>query len=104
MPLPVGLGIGAVLAAIIVPLVVKVLLAFGIGFITYTGINLLLDGVLAEIQAQIAATPFLQVLNLFGYMGVDTAITLMVSAITIRATLKGLQAGGDLRKLGFLGA
>lgn len=104
MGLPLAVGLGAVLATIIVPLVVKLLLAFGIGFITYTGIDLLLGTVLSEIQSQIGATSFVQVINLFGYLGVDTAITMMISAVTIRATLRGLQAGGNLRKLGFLGA
>jgi hypothetical protein len=101
MPLPVGLGIGAVLATIIVPLVVKVLAAFGVGFITYTGINLLLDSVLSAIQANFASIGFTAVANLLAYMNVDIAITMMISAITMRATLRGLQAGGDLKKLGF---
>lgn len=100
MPLPLAAGIGVVIATIIVPLVVKVLVALGFGFVTYTGVQLLLDTVLNAIQAQFASTGFEAARNLLGYMNVDKAITMMVSAITIRATLRGLQAGGDFKRLG----
>jgi hypothetical protein len=103
MALPLALGIGAVLSTIIVPLVVKVFIALGFGFVTYSGIQLLLDVVLAQIQAQFAAMPveFDAAVALFGYMNVDKAITMIFSAIVMRATLRGLQAGGDFKKIGF---
>lgn len=99
MPLPVATAMGAVIATIIVPLVVKLFLAFGVGFATYTGVQLLLDTILTEIQAQWASAGFDTVRNLLAYMNVDRAITMLLSAVTIRATLRGLQAGGDLKRL-----
>lgn len=101
MPLPIALGIGAVLSFTLIPLVIKLLISFGIGFVTYTGVTFLLDSVLAEIQVQFASQGFTAVSNLLAYMNVDVAITMIFSAIVIRATLRGLQAGGDLRKMGF---
>lgn len=99
MPAPLVVGAIAGLAAAIVPLAVKLLAALGIGFVTYSGITLLLDGVATQIQAQFAIPGFEYVTNLLAYMNVDRAISLMLSAITVRATLRGLQAGGDLRRL-----
>ena len=101
MPFPIAVGIGVVFSTIIVPLVVKVFLALGVGFVTYTGAQLLIDTVLTELQTQFASAAFDSMRSLFAYMNVDKAITMMVSAITIRATLRGLQAGGSLRKLSF---
>jgi len=101
MPLPIALGLGAVIGTIIVPLAIKLLVSLGIGFVTFTGVTLLLDTALAEIQAQFASQGFTAVSNLLAYMNVDNAITMIFSAIVMRATLRGLQAGGDLKKLGF---
>ena len=99
MPAPAAaLGIAA-LAAALIPLVVKLLLALGIGFVTYTGVQLLLDTIATQIQAQFNIPGWSSVTNLLAYMNVDRAITIMLSAITVRATLRGLQAGGDLRRI-----
>lgn len=100
MALPVA--IGAVFAATIVPLVIKVMAALGLGFVTYTGVNLLLDTIGADIQSQFASISLQGLQELLAYMNVDVAITMMLSAVVVRATLKGLGAGGDLRRLGFL--
>lgn len=101
MPLPAAVGLGAVLASIIVPLVVKVLVGLGVGVVTYVGVDLLMDSILNEIQVQFNSAGFDAVRNLLAYMNVDKAITMLISAVTIRATLRGLQAGGDVKKLGF---
>lgn len=101
MALPIILGMWVIFTTIIIPIIIKILLAFGVGFVTFTGITALLDGVLAEIQVQFASQGFTAVSNLLAYMNVDNAITMIFSAIVMRATLRGLQLGGDLRKFGF---
>lgn len=96
-------GLALLLSSVIVPLVVKVMLAVGIGFVTYTGVNLLLDQVRATMVANfVVPVGFEQVLNLLAFMNADRAITMILSAITIRATMRGLQASGSLRRFGIL--
>lgn len=102
MAVAIATGFGMVLASIIVPLAIRLLAALGVGFVTYAGVGLVLDQLLLMVQAQFAFPQFPQVLNLLALMNVDKAITMMMSAITIRATLAGLSATGALRRFGSL--
>lgn len=98
MALPALLGLGSVLAAVVVPLTVKVFTALGIGFVTYTGVNLALDQAESLIIGSFNSINVANAVSLLAYMNADRAISMILSAIVIRATLKGLQAGGTLRK------
>lgn len=102
MPLPVIAG-GAVLSVIIIPLVVKVLIALGVGFVTFTGLNLLLDEAYNLIVAQISSLPT-EPLSMLAIMKVDVYITMVFSAYSARMALAGLTAAGTLSKINFKGA
>lgn len=96
MPLPALVG-GAVLAATIVPMVVKVLLGLGVGIASYAGISSLLDAAQSAIQSNLSGLPA-DALAIIGISKIDVYVTLVFSAYAIRLTLKGLDSTGVLRK------
>lgn len=79
------------------PLLMHVLIAIGVGTISYVGSSELFDYALEQIQAQIAEMP-IQAIQLLNVCGVDNYFSIVFSAITIRLTLSGLMAGGVIRK------
>lgn len=95
--LPVAVGIGWVLKIIAVPVVLQVLLALGVGFVTYLGMTTLLDQLETLIIAQISSQTFSDVIGLLGYMNMDRAFSVILSAIGIRMILVGFNVGGSLR-------
>jgi hypothetical protein len=96
MPIPVLAGAAAV-AAIIVPLVVKVLVAIGVGFATYTGVSAALGAARTYLEARFADLP-VEVLALLGIMNVDKFVTMILSAYAVRLVLMGLTASGALNR------
>lgn len=101
MALPL-LAAGTLVGTIIVPLVVKVLVAFGIGFATYTGVGALLDFALSEIQTTMSALP-VQVLTMMSLAGVDKFVTIIFSAYTARLTIAGMTAAGTFTRFNLKG-
>lgn len=99
MPLP-ALVFGSVIAAIAVNLVVKVLLALGIGFVSYSGITNILDYAQTEIQNRAAALPP-EVLQMFSIMNIDVYITTVMSALAIKLSLKGVTTAGVLTAISY---
>lgn len=69
-----------------------ILTSLGIGFITYTGIDLLLlefDDKIALLFADIPPT----MLSLIALAGFDEAIKMMIAAYTVRLTISGVVGG-----------
>jgi len=93
---------GALLSAIIVPLIIKVMLALGIGFVAFTGINILLDQGYNLIVTNLQNIPT-GPLQLMAIAKVDVYVTMLFSAYSIALTLKGMTAAGVLTKLNFKG-
>lgn len=98
MALPLVGIIWAVFAFLIIPLIIRILYAIGIGFVTYTGITALLNMISNFFQNSLGGVS-LELLQVIGLLNIDRAFTVIMSAITIRATLKGLQAAGALPTL-----
>jgi len=80
----------AFLADAVVGLVGKVLVGLGIGAVTVAGFNALFSSVLA--QANTAMTGDTQFEAALTSLGIPWFISTMVSAVTTKLTLKGLQS------------
>ncbi len=78
------------LAQAVVGLVGKVLVGLAIGSVTVTGFNALFSSVLA--QANIAATGNAQFEAALSALGIPWFVSTMVSAVTTKLALKGLQS------------
>jgi hypothetical protein len=78
-------------------LVGKVLIALGIGFISYEGVSSLLDFAEASIKSNILSMP-VEVTQILHTTKVDVAVSILTSAVVARLTLQGLTAGG-LRRM-----
>lgn len=78
-------------------LIGKILLALGVGAVTYSGITLTINALQTFIfgQAGGIAGPAGQV---FGLLHVLDAGEMIVSAVVVRYTLNGLSAGGSIYK------
>ena len=79
------------------PLVGRVLLALGMGFVTYKGFDVSVSWLLAQVKANMAGMPA-DVLSFLGWLWLDKAIGMVFSAYTA-ATLVKLSASGTLTKL-----
>lgn len=98
---PLAHVLGHVFGWVVGSVIFKVLAAFGIGWVVMTGVNALIDGVFAEIQALTAGAPA-QVVAVLGMLRIDDAITVLASAVSIRISLKTFGVGGGgIKKLVF---
>lgn len=71
-------------------LVIRLLLALGIGFVTYVGFDALMDQVLDYIDAQFNALP-VDIVSALSTLNVPQCFTIITAAITTRITLTGLR-------------
>lgn len=87
--------IGA-LAAAMGTLAGRVLIALGIGFVTYKGIDVgveaLKQSVISGVQSQSA-----DIVGLLGYLWVDKALTVIFSAFTVALSMKAI--GGSVKRM-----
>lgn len=72
-------------------LVGRVLLALGIGYVTFKGFDLTIGWLLTEIKNNFAGMPA-DVVSFFAWLWLDKAITMIFSAYTVAVTIK--MAGG----------
>lgn len=86
--------IGA-LAIAMASLVGRVLLAVGVGFVTYTGITVAVATVKATVISNVGALPS-QALGLVGYLWFDKGLTLIFSCIAASLAMKAI--GGTVKK------
>jgi hypothetical protein len=74
----------------------RVLIALGIGFVTYKGIDVgiaaLKQSVITGLQGQSA-----DIVGLLGYLWVDKALTVIFSAFTVALSMKAI--GGSIKKM-----
>lgn len=75
----------------------QVLIALGIGFVTFTGISTGFEALHAFAVSSWGALPA-SVLQVMGLVRIDQALNLIISAAAARFTLQGL-TGGGIRKL-----
>lgn len=92
----VGVLIGALLQ-IASSMVGRVLLALGMSFVTFQGIDIGITWLLNEIKSNMTAMPA-DILNFVAWLWVDKAISMMFSAYTAAAAIK-MTNGTTLTKL-----
>lgn len=85
------------LLMIAIPIVKYVLRAIGFGFVTYVGINMIIDQAKNYIISEIGGAGS-TILSILGLMKIDVAINLMLAAVTTRFILSGFdKASGSKR-------
>ena len=82
-------AIGGMLINIVGSLVGRVLVALGIGVVTFTGVNAALDELKVQAVQSFAALPP-EVVGMLGMMKVGVSISIVTSAIAARLLLDGL--------------
>lgn len=85
------------LAPILTGVLAKLLLAFGVGFAVYSGLDVALTEVKGVASSAWGGLPA-SVIGMLGLMRVDQALNLVLSAVSVRFVLEGM-TGGGLRKL-----
>lgn len=86
------------LLAIAPSIIASILSRLGIGLITYTGISVLVSSLNDEIFGAFSGIDP-TIIQLFGVLQVGTCIKIMLSAITIKLTMKGLSGAGSVKKI-----
>lgn len=97
MPLIIAALWGA-LISIAGTLVGQVLLSLGIGYLTFTGVDLSIAWAKAQFLSGLTGIPAAAV-GLAGVMKVGVCVSMLLSAVTARVTLSGMQAGGSIKKM-----
>jgi hypothetical protein len=96
--MPIILAFLSGLATIAGPLAIRVLFSLGMSFVTFKGIDLLMNWVEDQVKGYINGLPG-TVLEIFGVMNGDRFIELVFTAYFVRMALRGLQASGFLTKM-----
>ncbi len=89
--------VGQFIFWVIVPLVVKVIKALGIGAVLYVGINVVMGQAESYITSNLGQTAA-DLRGLLGLAKVDIAINILLSAVSTRLTLSGVSALSGRKK------
>jgi large-conductance mechanosensitive channel len=92
MPYAIAVAIGGALLSLVASLVGRVLLALALGFVSYQGFDLLLTQ-FTTLFMQYSQALSSDTLKVLGLLKLGTCFNIALSALTIRATLGGLQSG-----------
>lgn len=87
-----------VLIALIGTIVGKALVSLGIGYVTYTGVDLAITWARDAFLLGLTGVPAAAV-GLASVMKVGVCVSMLLSAVTARMTLAGLSAAGSVRKM-----
>ena len=98
MAAPIAVAIWTWLAAAIPPLIINILVAMGVGFITYSGADLAIDAVGTYVQNQMSGLPG-YMLQLIGKLQMDTAISMILAAYAARFAVQAVN--GALSRVSF---
>lgn len=85
-------ALGGLALRLTVPLMFAALGALGLGIVTYTGIDLLLQEATDQIVGSMQGLPA-NMAAMAGILKHDVALNIMISAFVARLTLTGLSAG-----------
>ncbi|ADQ27591.1 DUF2523 domain-containing protein [Ralstonia pseudosolanacearum] len=88
------------LAQAAVSLVGRVLIALGIGFVTYNGLDLLMSGIKSLFLSNVSqvGSVFPQIVGVIGLLKIPMSMNMILTTLAIRATLAGV-TGGSVRKM-----
>ena len=76
----------------IISVIVKLVVLLGVGVVAYFGMDALTDWIGDTIKSSIVGLPP-EITGLLGLAGVDVGISMIVSAIAVRLTLRALSGG-----------
>ncbi|GAQ30850.1 MULTISPECIES: DUF2523 family protein [Ralstonia] len=96
-----GSAIVGALASACVSLVGRVLVALGLGFATYKGMDAAWKGIWTIFQgymAQVAGGAFPQIVGIIALLKVPTCLNMMIATMAARAVVAGVTAG-NLRRI-----
>mgnify|MGYP001318987389 FL=1 len=102
MPLPLVAALWAGLAAIIVPLAVRVVVGLGLAVVTYLGVSALLDNATSQLYSYLGGVSS-SVLVIIGMARVDDFIAVILSALSAKLIVKGLTQAGALKAFTYRG-
>lgn len=91
MPIFIAALLGG-LATAMGSMVGRVLIALGIGYVTYSGLNVLLDWIQSQIFSHLMGINS-QVLGIIGVLQVGTSVNIIFSAIAARFIVGGITNG-----------
>jgi NAD/NADP transhydrogenase beta subunit len=103
MPFLIALLGGAVSSVVIRALLVRAVVALGIGAVTYTGVMIGFNALVSQVQSNMAASAG-STLTFLTLCKVPAAMSVVLSAYTAAMALKGLTALGAITKVGVTGA
>lgn len=75
----------------------RILIAAGVGVVSYMGIDTLISAVTTNIWTQLGGLNA-TILGVFGVLKIGACINVLLSAYVIRMTLTGLGAGGSVKR------
>jgi hypothetical protein len=84
------------LAMAMASLIGRALLALGISYITFTGMDVLLSGLNDSINSNLGSLPG-ELISWLGILQVQTSISILASALAIRMSFKAI--GGAMKKM-----
>lgn len=88
------------LATVAGPLVKRVLLALGIGMLTFTGFQVSVTAAKSYVQSNFGGLPS-DVVHILGLMKFDVAVNIVFAAVITRAVIAGMdKVTGGISKLG----
>lgn len=90
-------GLRWVIASSVGLLILQLVLALGVGFVVFSGVDVLLDVVGSEIRTRLGSLG--DVAMVFGLLGVDVGINMVLSAMSMALTIR--TAGGALKRMVF---
>ncbi|AYF85651.1 hypothetical protein D9M71_600470 [compost metagenome] len=91
------LFIAQLIMMIIGPAVRLVLRMLGVGFVTYVGYNIALNGAESYIMSRVGSSGVI-VQQMLGMAKFDVIVNIYLSAITTRMVLSGLDKAADLKR------
>jgi Protein of unknown function (DUF2523) len=86
------------LAGAMASLAGRALLALGVGFVTYKGIDLAIGAIKTSVMAGVNSLPA-DALGLVGFLWIDKGLTVIFSAVAASLALKGIN--GSIKKMNF---
>jgi len=96
MALPIAAAIGGVLLQITASVVVRVLVALGVGVATYAGVDTTVTWLKTQAVGYLQTLPA-SYLGILALLKVGVCINIVFSAIVARMTLQGLSSGAFKR-------
>lgn len=96
MPLLVAALIGGLIQAL-GTIVGRVLVSLGVGFVAYQGITATLDYIKDTIETNLSGLPA-KLVQIASVTQLDTAVSIVFSAILVRLLIKGL-TGGAMKRM-----